>query len=124
MSDYIDSFGKTGPLENSLSGLIKFNYGLFKSNKQRVFIRNQLTPMSSEVSMFCYGIPLEGDQMITVTTRTTKSQTGKLKVFTLSWLYVVDLEGVVAKYKLEHEFSVVGMATTTDPTKTKLIWKR
>ena len=111
----------------TLSGLVKFNNGQFKSIKQADFLfksfsRGNLWDTDSAKSLFNVDLA-EGQVMVAVNAYARWAGYGVRSVRPVTWKFVVDREGVVAQYKLGYVGDMRG-GTSPDPSKTELLWSR
>ena len=111
----------------TLSGLVKFNNGQFKSVKQadflfKVFSRENLWDTASAKSLFNVDLT-EGQVMVAVNAYARWADYGSRSVRPVTWKFVVDREGVVAQYKLGY-VGDMRSGTSPDPSKTELLWSR
>lgn len=123
-------------IARNFGGLVKSNNGLFKSAKQAAFLKRKYGwdiagpsdpkwggGFRDDVKKF-FGIDLQpGQKAISADGYVRWADYGSKSVRPVTWYYVVDDLGVVAKYKLGYKGSMRG-GTSPDPAKTKLEWKR
>jgi hypothetical protein len=116
----------------TLATLVKYNNGLFKSEKQAAFIlktfpRDAGGKWSQELAdsaLRYYGVELpEGTVMTRIEALMRWTDYGVRSVRPVSWIYVMDSIGIVAQYKLGY-VGDMRQGTSPDPSKTKLLFSR
>lgn len=113
---------------NTLSFLVKRNNGQFKSYKQAQFLTKTLRRernFDTKDSVFKnFGVEITDTQYIaTIDAYTQWADYGHDSVRPVSWLFVMDDQGVVSQHKLVF-MGTMRKGTSPDPSKTKLLWKR
>lgn len=113
----------------TLSSLVKYNNGQFKSVKQadylcKVFRRHHDGGFTSESALRYFGISMiDGQFLMTVNANMRWTDYGTKSYRPVTWIFVLDEHGVVAQYKLGY-IGDMRSGTSPDPTKTKLLWER
>lgn len=113
----------------SLSSLVKTNNGQYKSFKQAQFLdkmyrRGRQGCDTAESVMKFFGIPLAENQYLLETSATTRwADYGSRSVRPITWMFVMDVHGVVAQYKLGY-VGDMRQGTCPDPKKTQKLWER
>lgn len=136
MFDFSSDYDKDTFL--TLSGLVKKNDGLFKSAKQAQFLGKRYSADTAdsvkhygaeEVSrsyLANYGVDLDaanGQYAVMVDGYMIWADYGSNSRRPVCWIFVMDVHGVVAQYKLAYAGSM-RQGTSVVPEKTKLLWKR
>lgn len=111
----------------TLSGLVKYNNGQFKSVKQADFLfkrfsRDNLWTTESAKNLFNVDLT-DGQVLVSVDAYVRWADYGTRSVRPVTWKFVVDREGVVAQYKLGY-VGDMRSGTSPDPDKTELLWTR
>jgi hypothetical protein len=113
----------------TLSSLVKYNNGQFKSVKQASYLCKTYRShhdgdFSSDEARRYFGVELKDNQfMLKVDAYMRWADYGSKSVRPVTWIFVMDEEGVVAQYKLGY-VGDMRSGTGPDPTKTKLLWER
>lgn len=118
-----------GDMHKTLTGLVKFNNGQFKSVKQASYLtkmikrhREGLDAVDSVRKNF--GIDMTETQWIaTVDAYMRWADYGSDSYRPITWVFVMDEHGVVAQYKLKYVGSM-RQGTSVDPTRTEVLWQR
>lgn len=118
-----------GDMYKTLSSLVKFNNGQFKSVKQAAYLtkmikrhREGLDAVDSVRRNF--GIDMTETQWIaTVDAYMRWTDYGSDSYRPVTWVFVMDEHGVVAQYKLKY-VGTMRKGTSPDPTKTQTLWQR
>ena len=112
-----------------LNSMIKYNNGLFKSEKQANFLfkseRNpwDLRDDTENLKKF-FNIDVRmGEKAVSVDGTAVFSNYGARGVRPVTWYFVVDEYGIVRKYKLKYKGNMRD-GTAPDPSKTELLWSR
>lgn len=113
-----------------LSGMVKFNNGLFKSAKQAKFMLGDRGPFAHNLRndydklKEWFGVDAEEGQSVAQVSGTMRwAQYGQRSLRPVTWMYVLDKYGVVRQYKLGYVGNMRD-GTRPDPKKTKLLWQR
>lgn len=111
----------------SLSGLIKFNNGLFKSDKQawvicnRVFTKIRVDDGSYQQH---YNINVDiGDYIYIVEGIMSWTDYGSRSKIPVSWFFIADEFGIKKQFKLKFKGNLRDGAYP-DPSRTELLWER
>lgn len=111
----------------SLVSLIKTNNGQFKSVKQADFLIKRFTremSWNAESAMKYFGVTLpENHVMVSVDATSRWADYGTRSIRPVSWIFVLDQNGVVAQYKLGY-VGDMRSGTSPDPAKTQTVWQR
>ena len=116
----------------ALATLVKYNNGLFKSEKQAAFIlktfpRDAGGKWSQELADSArryFGVELpEGTVMTRIEAYMRWAEYGTRSIRPITWIYVMDSVGIVAQYKLGY-VGDMRQGTSPDPSKTKLLFSR
>ena len=116
----------------TLGSLVKYNAGLFKSEKQASFIlktfpRDYSTKWTQETADFArknFGIELpEGTVMCMISAYVRWVDYGAKSIRPVSWIFVLDSRGVVAQYKLGY-VGDMRSGTAPDPSRTQCLFTR
>lgn len=116
----------------TLATLVKYNNGLFKSEKQAAFILktfprdhgSKWSPESAASARNYFGIEMpEGTVMTKVEAYMRWAEYGTRSVRPITWIYVMDSLGIVAQYKLGY-VGDMRSGTSPDPSKTKVLFSR
>ena len=118
-----------GDAFKTLSTLIKFNQGAWKSTKQRTFMDQKILiqadgcyPRDADNARM-FGIELVGDQKGLILEGFSRfASYGHKSLRFSSWFFVLDEVGIVAQYKLKHTYKAGG--SSIDPAGTKTLFKR
>ena len=112
-----------------LGGMIKFNDGLFKSDKQAAFLFGDRSPLglrtdfSSADLKRLFNVEAGPDEKVLSLDGWMTFAPGARGTRPITWYYVIDKFGVVKKYKLGYVGDMKA-GTQPDPGKTKLLWTR
>ena len=112
-----------------LGGMIKFNDGLFKSDKQAAFLFGDRSPLglrtnfSSADLKKLFNVEAGPDEKVLSIDGWMTFAPGARGTRPITWYYVIDKFGVVKKYKLGYVGDMKA-GTQPDPGKTKLLWTR
>lgn len=117
-----------GEIYRSFAGLIKYNNGQFKSVKQSIYLCKTLQQRregdTPEFAMSNFGVPLEDNQfMVFIRAYVRWVDYGANSYRPVGWIFVLDTQGVVAKYKLGWQ-GTMRSGTSVDASKTKCEWQR
>lgn len=117
-----------GEQYSSLSRLVKFNNGLFKSEKQSSFLlKRVLNVVSHEHSIECkkhFGVDVApGQHSLMVHGDMRWVEYGSRSVIPISWCFVADEYGIVRQYKIKYRGNLRDGAYP-DPTRVELLWER
>jgi hypothetical protein len=113
----------------TLSSLVKYNNGQFKSVKQadylcKVFRKHNDGSFTAESALTYFGVNMApGQFMMTVNAYMRWADYGARGNRPVTWIFVLDEEGVVAQYKLGY-VGDMRSGTRPDASKTKLLWER
>lgn len=132
--------GDDGDIYRSLAGLVKYNNGIYKSPKQQAFIQKQygwtlpsfLNPAGQTYGRFLddtailatnFGVPIQQGQRVIMTSGTARWAVGARGARPVTWAFVMDDHGVVAKYKMKY-VGDMRAGTHVDASKTIKEWER
>lgn len=132
--------GDDGEIYRSLNGLVKNNNGIYKSSKQQGFIHRQygwtlpsfLNPSGQTYGRFRddaamlstnFGVTLQQGQRAIATSGIARWAPGPRGHRPVMWMFVLDNDGVVAKYKMKYAGDMRG-GTHVDASKTVKEWER
>lgn len=111
----------------NFSSLVKYNEGIFKSNKQAKFLlnklKNRLRSDADSLKNF-FGIDANSNEKaILITGYAQWSRYGAKGTRPVTWAFVLDDYGVTKKYKIKYRGDM-RKGTSPDPSKTQLEWSR
>lgn len=116
-------------LFRSMSSLVKFNNGLFKSEKQAAFLLKRVFKfIDSDVVVAekrnWFGIDvLEGQFTLTINATMRWTDYGSRSIIPMMYVFVADEHGLVAQYKVPFNGNL-RMGASPAPERTKLLWTR
>lgn len=114
-------------LHRTLSSLVKFNNGFFKSKKQAQFILTNkkwedCTWLNIDWNSFSIDVP-KGTKVFNTSGMTAWASYGAKSLRPVTWVWVLDKFGVVGQYKLGYKGDMRS-GTAADSEKTKKIFER
>lgn len=119
-----------GNFYSTLSSLVKKNNGQFKTAKQAQFLTKMLRRERGDLgdTVRCvksnYGVDItETQYIVTLGGYMQWAEYGTRGIRPVTWVFVMDDQGVVAQYKLKY-IGDMRQGTSPDPSKTQLLWKR
>ena len=131
-----------GDVAKTFGGMIKNNGGRWNSAKQRNFILSNRSPIAgrnwtdmmaqgglsdqqkqAETVKTLFNIPMKPGEQLFSSDGYAQWAAGPRGIKPVSWKYVVDDKGVVAKYKLKFKGEMRG-GMSVDPSKTIKEWER
>lgn len=118
-----------GDMHKTLTSLVKYSNGQFKSVKQAQYLTKILKKHREGFDAVDsvrrnFGIDITETQWIAMTEAYMRwTDYGSDSYRPISWVFVMDEHGVVAQYKLKYVGSM-RQGTSVDPTKTTQLWQR
>lgn len=112
-------------LDRSLSSMIKFNGGGFKSTKQRDFILKCVASIGDPENMMDhFGITMgEGEVAIMIDGYIRHAEYGSRGTVPILHFYVLDRSGITAKYRIHYQGNLRD-GCRPNPKKTEVKWRR
>lgn len=116
----------------TLSSMVKYNNGAWKSTKQRDYLTGKVLarvdfcfPRDNENAANHFNVIMEGDQQGLVLEGETRwADYGRKSYRRVGWFFVLDQVGVVAKYKLHYSYDDKHGSSGVNAERTECEWTR